>query len=44
MCGYEGVAELAREILRRLVLRFGTFRLVVVVVVVVVVDSGGDKC
>ena len=43
MCGYEGVAELAREILRRLVLRFGTFRLVVVVVVVVV-DSGGDEC
>lgn len=43
MCGYEGVAELVREILRRLVLRFGTFRLVVVVVVVVV-DSGGDEC
>lgn len=43
MCGYEGVAELAREILRRLVLRFGTFRLVVVVVVVVV-NGDGDEC
>lgn len=43
MCGYEGVAELAREILCRLVLRFGTFRLVVVVVVVVV-NGDGDEC
>lgn len=42
MCGYEGVAELAREILRRLVLCFGTFRLVVVVVVIV--GSAGDEC